>query len=106
MRLLLILALLVASVGFGPTVAAQAHHEATQHHSHAADGDHRHGEHDGDRQDEAFGAAHVCLGCALVGQPADAVGSMLPTPLPRLPGNPPSLRSFDSNPIPPPPRLS
>ena len=106
MRLLLILVLLVASLGFGPPAGAQAHHDATQHQSHAAHGDHRHGEHDGDRRDEAFAAAHVCLGCALVGQAAVAEGSTIPTSLPRLPGNPPSLRSFDSNPIPPPPRLS
>ena len=106
MRLLLILALLIASVGFGPPVAAQAHHEPTQHHSHTAHDDHRHGEHDGDRRDEAFAAAHVCLGCALVGQSAVTGGSTVPAALPCLPGNPPSLRSFDSNPIPPPPRLS
>ena len=106
MRLLLILALLIASVGFGPPVAAQAHHEPTQHHSHTAHDDHRHGEHDGDRHDEAFAAAHVCLGCALVGQAVVAEDSMIPTALPRLPENPPSLHSFDANPIPPPPRLS
>lgn len=104
MRFLLILALLVASIGFGPPVAAQSHHDAAEHH--VADGGLGHGEHEGDWQDKTWPMAHVCAGCALLNQSFLADTGIAPVALPRLPENPPSLGSFHANPIPPPPRLS
>jgi hypothetical protein len=102
-RLLLILALIVASAGFGPAAGARAEQPATHHHHGAA---HQHGDH-GDSQEQGNGAPtaiHVCPGCAMIGQPAIAALASPPAALPRLPANPPSLRSFDAHPIPPPPR--
>ena len=107
MRLLLILALLAASVGLAPPAAAQTDHRMAQHHSHAMHGDHRRGGHEGDHDTgKAAALAHVCPGCALLGQPDMADAGMLPAALPRLPANPPLPRSFDANPIPPPPRFA
>lgn len=98
MRLFLILALLVASAGFAPAAGAHAHSDLARHHMH-------HQGHDGDSDTgKAHAVAHVCPGCALVGQPFVAAAGPAPIALPRLPANPPSPRSFDANPIPPPPR--
>lgn len=100
MRLFLILALLVASAGFAPAVGAHApaHSDMARHDMH-------HQSHDGDSDTgKAHAVAHVCPGCALVGQLVVAAAGPIAIALPRLPANPRSPRSFDANPIPPPPR--
>ncbi len=100
MRLLLIFALLLASLGFGPQASAQPHREvAGQHHAgHERDpgSDRTH--------DEAQPVAHVCAGCAFLAEaPLGAIAAP-PASVPRLPADPPSLQPFHANPIPPPPR--
>ena len=106
MRLLLILALVMVSVGFGPPAGAREHHERAQHHAMAAHGEHGN-EHDGDQDRGATHAvAHICPGCALVGQAIVLDDGAAPHALPDLPANPPALVSFDANPIPPPPRFA
>ena len=105
MRLLLILALLFASVTFGQPAAAHDHHEAMQHHADMAQGDHRRHGHEGELDDgKSHAVVHVCPGCALIGQPVVAEAALASAALPGLPANPPSLHSFQDNPIPPPPR--
>jgi hypothetical protein len=102
MRLFLIIALLVASLGFVQPVSAQAHGEHAAHHAMGHGGDH------GDTQgnDQSPQLTHVCPGCAAVGQPAVTEAEEPVRVLPDMPGNAPSLRSFNANPSPPPPRLS
>lgn len=103
MRLMLIFALLIASLGFGPPVEAQAQHHRDEHAAHTAA--HDHGSHD-NREEEGKGSAiaHVCPGCAFLGAPFPPQERASPAGLPRLFANSPSLRSFNANPIPPPPR--
>jgi hypothetical protein len=102
MRFLMIFALLLASLGFGPAVSAQSHHEvAGQHHAgheRDDDGDSAHG--------ETQPVAHVCPGCAFLAEPAPAALAVAPASLPCLPADPPSLQPFHANPIPPPPRVA
>jgi hypothetical protein len=107
MRLLLVLALLLASLGFGPPASAQAHHEAAaQHRSPAAHDEHRRSD-DGDRtHDEIQPVAHGCTGCAFLVEPALADAAAAPALLPSLPSDPVSLQAFHANPIPPPPRMT
>jgi hypothetical protein len=101
MRLLLILALMIASIGVGPPAGARENHEHAQHHPVTA-----HGEHDGDgERSAAHAVAHVCPGCALVGEAVVLEEEMVPQALPGLPANPPALVAFGANPIPPPPRF-
>lgn len=103
MRLLLILALLAASLGFGPPASARSHHDRGEHASHAAT--HDHGlQNDREEQGKGHAVVHVCPGCAFLGAPTLPQELVVSLRLPRLPANPPSLRSFDANPIPPPPR--
>jgi hypothetical protein len=107
MRLLVIFALLLVSLGLGPPAGAQAHHEgAAQHQSHATHEEHRRGA-EGDRErDEVQRVAHVCPGCAFLVEPPLADGAAMRISVPGLPFDPPSLQSFHANPISPPPRLS
>lgn len=101
MRLLLIFALLFASVSFGAPVNAHASGEHASHHSMAV------GEHD-QHQDEGKPQplAHVCPGCALVGQAALATMTEQTPTLPPLLVEARSLSSFEARPIAPPPRRS
>jgi len=107
MRLLVIFALLLVSLGLGPPAGARAHHEAAaQHQSHATHDEHRRGG-EGDREhDEVQRVAHVCPGCAFLVEPPLADEAATRISVPRLPFDPPSLQPFHSNPISPPPRLS
>ena len=107
MRLLVIFALLLVSLGLGPSAGAQTHQEgAAQHQSHAAHEEHRRGG-EGDREhDEVQRVAHVCPGCAFLVAPPLADGAATRTSVPGLPFDPPSLQSFHANPVPPPPRSS
>lgn len=106
MRLFLILCLLAASVFMGPPGSAQAHDQHAlqvqmmngHHHDGAPD--------QGGDNGKAHAVAHVCPGCALVAQTFVAASAFDIRALPKLPANPPSLKAFHSNPIPPPPRES
>ena len=106
MRLLLIAVLMVASLGFAPSAGAQAHHETAEHHSHAAHDEHSSGGQQDHGKEKTSAVVHVCPGCAFLSAPMLADAGPVPMALPRLPANPASLRSFNANPIPPPPRLS
>jgi len=104
MRLLLILALTIASVFIGPPASALAH---AHHHSHAMNGHHHDGAPNQDQDSgKAHGVAHVCPGCALVAQPLLAAVTAGQRALPQLPPNAVSLHPFHSIPISPPPRES
>jgi hypothetical protein len=107
MRLLVIFALLLVSLGLGPPASAQEHHEgAGQHQSHGTHEEHRRGG-EGDREHhEVQPVAHVCPGCAFLAEPPLADGAATRISVPRLPLDPPSLQPFHANPISPPPRLS
>jgi hypothetical protein len=105
MRVLLILALLLASVFMGPQAGAQSHAEHAQHQMHAMTGHQHDGGQDQDRDGgKAHAALHVCPGCALVAPPLLRERTVERLALPRRPANPPSLTAFNANPIPPPPR--
>jgi hypothetical protein len=104
-RLLLILCLIVASAGFGAPVGAQAPHHGTEDHAPMAHHDTM--PHDSERgSGKASVVVHVCPGCAVVGPAIPATAEPAPRTLPALPADPPALISFDSNPIPPPPRFA
>lgn len=100
MRALLILVLLFASLGVASPAAAtadsHAHHHSMQHE----------GQQDGDEGQEASPVVHVCPGCAVVGRAMQVNDDHAIPELPALPANSPQLHSFDTNPIPPPPRAS
>lgn len=110
MRLLLILALLAASLGFGPPAGARA--DAGQGDAASAVAGHDHGRGEprdhGERGEHGKGHAtvHVCPGCAFLGAAAMPEDVVPPAGLPRPRANSPILPSFDANPIPPPPRPS
>ena len=107
MRLLLILALVIASVTFGPPAAAQPEHEMGQHHTQMAYSHHSQDGHRGSAgENTSHAVTHVCPGCALMGEPQVAGAEAPLVALPALPPNPHSLRSFHANPIPPPPRTA
>lgn len=99
MRLLLILALLLASVSFGTSASAHSPDEHAAHHAMAA-GEHAPPHEDGKPQP----IAHVCPGCAVVGELAPVARAEPALALPPLQAEARSLSSFASRPIAPPPR--
>lgn len=105
LRALLIGALLAlwASVGLTANVQASAmpeHHHAQMDHGES------HGSEEDDSERGDHPVAHVCVGCAVAGQSA-LVETNGPLPaVPAFAGVQPSMRPFQSNPIPPPPRQS
>ncbi|HWK42198.1 MAG TPA: DUF2946 family protein [Croceibacterium sp.] len=109
MRLLLILVLLFASLGFVPTASAQAGHCHDQGQAQQMHGQHGEGHHGNrDREDRGGAAAivHVCVGCAIMAS-SDALTVPAQRPgLPRSAAESSLPPAFDANPIPPPPRLA
>jgi hypothetical protein len=98
-RLLLILALVLASLSFGAPANAHSPDAHAGHHA-MAGGEHAPQPDEGKPQP----VAHVCPGCAVVGQPA-AVALAEPAPaLAPLLAEARSLSSFHARPIAPPPR--
>ena len=107
MRLLLILALLITSVGMVAPVVAQAGEAPSHDHAAMEHAGHHDTGQDGDADTGSEHAAvHVCPGCALVDDALFADPALASAALPQLPANPASPASFDANPIPPPPRLA
>ena len=102
MRLLLIFALLFASLGFGSPANAHAPDEHARHPHAVAAGEHAPTQEESKPQP----MAHVCPGCAVVGQSTLVAmaepARTLPPPLVEAR----SLSSFEARPIAPPPRRS
>lgn len=106
LRALLIMALLAASLGFAPVAKVQANDAAEHHHAHVEHGDQQKGHGDAQHHGGEHAVAHVCLGCAVVGHVTMIDVAAAPAGVPDMPTDQASMQSFQSNPIPPPPRLS
>jgi hypothetical protein len=101
-RVLIILSVLLASIGFGPLASARSGLEPACHSmSVNTDQPGEQNKHDG-----AVPITHVCVGCALVGDQVHAGPADTPIAAPLKPHNDTAPSSFNANPIPPPPRTA
>jgi hypothetical protein len=101
-RILIILSVLLAFIGFGPGASARSEMGPACHAS-LADGDQ---EGEQDKHDGGVAITHVCVGCALVGDQVHVGPAETPTAAALKPGNDAAPCSFNANPIPPPPRTA
>lgn len=105
-RLLVLAALLLASLGMTPAMAAGTagamHRGMDAQHSRS----HEYGTHDGTQNGPADAVAHSCPGCAVFVSTAEFAAEAPRIPLPDLPTDPLQPASIVTSPIPPPPRTS